>query len=106
MKHKKTTTDEAHQVINVENKVYNILHHSVTLLNNRFPLLRQKLSPKVSVLQVLLDIYPEKKMRRDILRTTDSLTHICVSMHKLRLLTRNMIVRIQSSPSLNKRRLP
>ena len=42
-------------------KVYDILDLSVTLLNNRFIPLWQKFPPKVLVIQILLDIYPEKK---------------------------------------------
>ena len=42
-------------------KVNDLLEHSVTLMNNRFLPLRQKLSPKVSVIQNLLEINPEKK---------------------------------------------
>ena len=58
------TPVETTQVERLETKVYNLLEHSVTLMNNRFLPLRQKFSPKVAVMQNLLDINPEKKKKR------------------------------------------
>ena len=60
-KHKKTSPTELDKLKKLEKKVYDILDHSVTLLSNPFIPLQQKFSPKVSVMQNILNVYPEKK---------------------------------------------
>ena len=60
MKFKKYDEHELKCLIDVEKKVFEILEQGVTCINNRFVPLRQKLSPKVAVLQLHMDINPEK----------------------------------------------
>ena len=62
------TPVEAQQLERLETNVYNLFEHSVTLIINRFLPLQQKFSPKVAVMQNLLDINPEKKIKIDIWR--------------------------------------
>ena len=47
---------------NLENKVHDLLEHYFKLISNRFLLLQGKFFPKVSVMQNILDINPEKKL--------------------------------------------
>ena len=64
----------------LEKKVYDILDHSVTLLNNCFIPLRQKISPKVSVMQNLLDVYLEKKYEEWHLENNGFVnSHLCIN---------------------------
>ena len=63
-KFKKNTSEELNKLKDIEMKVCNILKESVGIINNRFQPLRHKLSPKVSVLQVQMEINVEKSFRK------------------------------------------
>ena len=56
---------------NIEKKVHDLMEHGVKLINNRFLPLRGKFSPKVSVMQNILDIYPEKSYEERYLEKMD-----------------------------------
>ena len=74
------TPVETKQVDRLETKVYNLLEHSVTLMNNQFLPLRQKFSPKVAVMQNLLDINPEKKNKDRHLEKNGFInSHLCIN---------------------------
>ena len=53
---------------------------SITLINNRFHPLRGKFSPKVSVMQNVMEIYPEKKYEEKELEKNGYINaHLCIN---------------------------
>ena len=80
VKHKKTSPTELKMLNELEKKVHDILDQSITLLNNRFLPLREKFSPKVSVIQNILDIQPEKKYKDKHLENNGFInSHLCIN---------------------------
>ena len=64
----------------LEKKVNDIFNHSITLLNNRFLPLKKKFSPKVSIIQNVLDIQPEKKYDDKHLENNGFInSHLCIN---------------------------
>ena len=60
--------------------MYEILDSSLKLVNNRFLPLREKLSPKVSVMQWKLDIFPEKSYEeRPVEHNGYINSHLCIN---------------------------
>ena len=60
--------------------MYKILDSSLKLVNNRFLPLREKLSPKVSVMQWKLDIFPEKSYEeRPVEHNGYINSHLCIN---------------------------
>ena len=79
-KYKKTTADENQKLDHLESKVYKILEVSLKLVNERFLPLREKLSPKVSVMQWMLDIFPEKSYEeRPVEHNGFINSHLCIN---------------------------
>ena len=64
----------------LENKDHDLMQLDVKLINNRFQPLREKFSPKVSVMQNSLDIYPEKNYADCYLEKNRIInSHLCVN---------------------------
>ena len=80
VKFKKTTSDDLEQIEKLEQKVYNFLDSSVTFVNNRFLPLRNKLSPKVSIMQIHMNICPERKYKERHLENNGFInSHLCIN---------------------------
>ena len=68
------------ELIALENKVHDLMQLGVQLINNRFQSLQRKFSPKVSVMQNILDIYPEKNYTERYLEKNGFInSHLCVN---------------------------
>ena len=72
--------DDNQRLIDLESKVYRILSDSLNLVNDRFLPLRNKLSPKVSVMQWMVDIFPEKGYEERPVENNGFInSHLCIN---------------------------
>ena len=79
-KQKKTSLDKMECLQKLEKRVHDILELGVTLINNRFLPLRGKFSPKVSVMQNIMEIFPEKSSKNRSLENNGFInSHLCIN---------------------------
>ena len=79
-KHKKISPQEMNDLGQLENKVHDLLQLGVKLINDRFLPLRGKLSPKISVMQNIMDIYPDKCYKDRYLENNEFInSHLCIN---------------------------
>ena len=79
-KHKKISPQEMNDLGQLENKVHDLLQLGVKLINDRFLPLRGKLSPKISVMQNIMDIYPDKCYKDRYLENNGFTNfHLCIN---------------------------
>ena len=63
----------------IESKVYNNLKYSLKLIHDRFLPVHNKLSPKVAVMQWMIDIFPEKEYKDQRVENNGFINfHLCI----------------------------